>query len=136
MLEAPEGGALDRDRGGIVGIDLHRPAEAEGLIRFLGDVEAIDEAFPEELGVCLRDPHARMEGADRIVLARSAEIGEVLMKILLAGDEGAPWRETARAVVEGAEDFHPGAVGTRLEQVMSGGGTAQGDGVVAVIRRL
>ena len=119
VLEAAQGGVLDRGRGGVVRIDLHDPAEAMGLVGVLVEVEAVVDHVPLP---------ARL-GLDAVTLLLvGARTGEVLVEVLLARQDGAPRGGAAGAVVQGAEDGHALGVSLGLQELRAGGGAVDGEG--------
>src|SRR4051812_44553986 len=96
----------DRLRLGVVRVHLDDPAEAVDLVGLPGHVEAGVEPLPLALGRLLADAVTlRPPGDGRV--ADGGRIGEVLVEVLLSGQERAPRRDAARAVVERAQ--HAGA---------------------------
>ena len=134
VLEAAEGGALLRGRGRVGGIDLDDPAEAVGLVRLLGEVEALVEGAPA-VGA-LGQAEAFIVGGLRVAFGQFAD--EVAVEILLGHHPGAPGGDAAGAVVDGAEDRGAGRVGGGLQPRVAGGGAGQrhrgGGGDAAVLR--
>ncbi len=83
------------------------------LVRLLRRVEPLVEPLPLAPGGA---------GADAVALVGGGRaVGEVLVEVLLAGQDRAPRGGAAGAVVEGAEHLPAGRVGGRLQQVAAGG---------------
>jgi hypothetical protein len=119
---ASEPGVLDRNRRRIVRVDLHDPAEPVRLVRLLQQVEPVVVEAPGHVpatsgaeGVSLVELR-RPRGGVRVDLAP-----EVMPDVLLAGEDRAPRRHAARAVVERAEGLCACRVGAGPhERVASG----------------
>src|SRR5690606_13283602 len=98
VLEAPQRGVLLRGGGGVPRVHLHDPAEAVRLVLVaLGaGVEAGVARLPAALGGA---------AAHAVALVPLAARGdEVLVEVLLAGQDRAPGGQAAGAVVQGALD--------------------------------
>ena len=131
VLEAAHCGVLERGGVRVLGVDLHHPAEAVGLVLVPRDagVEALLYLGPAAGG------HG---GGEAVALLLGGAGGdEVLVDVLLAGEHGAPRGHAARAVVLGAQHALARGVVLRLEQVRAGRGAVhherggQGDAPVA-----
>ena len=115
VLEAAQHGVLHRGGGRVLRVHLDDPAEAVRLVLEAGllSIEAVVEALPAALGGA---------GADAVAgLLGCAAAHEVLVEVLLAGEDGAPRGGAAGAVVQGAQDGGAGGVVLGLEQVVAGG---------------
>src|SRR5690606_29712631 len=128
VLEATQGGALDRLAARTVGIDLDDPAEAVGLVRIGHDVEARVDRVPQVAEAVLDQAVA--------VLHVGRNVGgvvppEVAVEVLFAGQVGAPGCFAVGAVVERAEHFDAGRVGGRAQRGRPGGRTLDCDRGVA-----
>ena len=131
MLEAAQGGVLDRGGLWIPRVDLHHVIEAVWLVGFLANIPAVLEALPLAGGFCILDAVALEALASRLILDLFAT-GEVLIHIFFTGKDGSPWGHTAGAVVKRAlNDFSFGVLGG-LDQVVTNDGSAQFEGGVAV----
>ena len=129
MLEAAQGGALDRGRLRIERVDLHHPAVAVEFVGVLGQVEARVVLVPVDVAAGHRGAVALLGGVELVLGVAAAEaVGEVLF----AGQVGAPRGLAVGAVLEGAEDFLALGVGAGLEQRVAGGRAAEADRRVAV----
>jgi hypothetical protein len=126
VAEAPQPGALHRHRVGIVGVELDDPAEAEPFIRFFGDIEAIIEVLPPALGCASRHPVACVDRLAIVAIPQPAQVGEVLVEVLLGSQHRAPRCFTARAVTQRAENVAPRRVSIRLQPFVVGCRTADG----------
>src|SRR6056297_4314934 len=112
MLEAAEGGVLDRRGVGVGGVDLDDVARAVRLVVVLRRVEA---------GVPLVVVVSPAVGTDTIALVARVEVqrllvlalfgrAEVAVEVLFAGQVSAPGRPARTAVVERPERVHAGGV--------------------------
>src|SRR5699024_2404345 len=110
MLEAPQRGVLLRGGGGIPRIDLDDVAEEVRLV-----LEALVGRVEPGLDVV---PAARGLVADAVAgLLLAAVALEVLVEVLLAGEERAPGGEAAGAVAHRALDGDAVRAGPRDEQL-------------------
>jgi len=82
VLQPAEAGVLAWGEVGVVGVGLDHPAEAEGLVRLLGQVEAVVVALPLALGGAGGEEVALVPGLD-LGVRDGIEIGEVLVEVLL-----------------------------------------------------
>ena len=114
VLEAAEGGVLDRRGFRVQRVDLNDPAEAVRLVRLLGAVEAVVEALPLAVGLFVFDAEA-LEGLLGFLIFDVAS-SEVLVKVLLAGEHGVPRGHATGAVVQGAQDGLALGIGLGLDQ--------------------
>ena len=133
--ETAEGGALDRLRLWVEGVDFHHPAKAVGLVdvaavgllRVGRGVEARVGGFP---GVVFTGAAAGQAVAlvrhPRGVIGRVA-VDKVVGPVFLAGEEGAPGRDAGGAVVQGAEHLQAARVAGGLHQRMGGQRAGQTD---------
>ena len=116
VLEAAEGGTLLRRRPGVQRIDFDDVPRAVRLVGVPGDVEAFVGGGPgiaPVLGLHAVPPEL---GADlQVRIARR----EVAVKVLLAGEIGAPRGAAVAAIVPGAEAAGSRGIGGCLEQIMA-----------------
>ena len=101
MLEAAQGGVLARCGGGVVGIDLHDPAETVGFVRSFIDAEPLVHLVPAVGFIAV---------ADAVAFFQRIEIGffdKNIRPVLLAGEIGAPRRMAVGAVLHGAQHAFP-----------------------------
>ena len=122
VLEAAEGGALDRHRRRAERVDLGDPSEAVGLVGHGVDLEAGVGGVPQVSEAAGADAVAGLQGVG------GRRLAEVPVEVLLTGQVRAPRRVAHGAVVERAEDDRAGRVLRRLEEGVAGGGTGEGDG--------
>ena len=102
-----ERGVLDRGRGRIVGIDLDDPAEPVRLVRLLREVEPVLVEAPGHVPAPPRNAVSSVE-------LPGARVGglapEVVVDVLLGGEDRAPGRDTAGAVVQCPQDPRAGRI--------------------------
>ena len=126
VLEAAQGGVLDRGGLRVGRVDFDDPVEAVRLVRLLGDVETVVVLLPAAVGQLVLDGVAGVL-AHQVLVVDLVDAAEVLVDVLLAGEHGAPRGDAAGAVVEGADDLLAGRVLVGLEQVVAGGGAGDGE---------
>ena len=133
--------ALDRSRGRVVRVDLDQPAEGIGCVAVVQRCSGcVGRRVPaSELAVlfgriaCHGGPLVAESGGaqavtrlffgDRVFLGR-----QIALEVLLGGQIGAPRREAATAVVDGAARAHAGGVVSGDHQVGARNRTGQIDG--------
>src|SRR5699024_3085668 len=103
----------------ILRVDLDDVAEAVDLVGFQGDVETPVEALPLAVGLAGGDAQT-LEGCLDLRVGDGVAVGEVLVEVLLAGEDGAPGGDAAGAVVQGAQDGGAGRVGGGLHVLGAG----------------
>ena len=130
VLEAAERGVLDGDRHRVHRVELDDVAVTVDLVGLPGDVEAVVEKLPLALGRPLGDAET-VEGFLDALILHGGGVREVLVEVLLAGEDGAPRGDATGAVVEGAQDGHALRVrggldvvgaGDRADELHRGGG--------------
>ena len=115
------GRALDGGGAGVVGVDLDDPAEAVGLVGVLGGVKPRVKLMPAVARATLLQAPALFVGTQRVATA------EVVDEVFFRREVRTPGRDTAGAVVEGAQHRAPVWVGCGFhERVTCGGAADQG----------
>ncbi len=122
MLEAAQGGALAGHEGGIVGVDLHHPAKAVGLVGLARHVEARHVPVPAVAEAALAQAVARMVLALAARVGIFVEIAEIAVEVFLRDEHGAPGGLAAGTVVEGARNAGAGGVGAGTQSRVAAGG--------------
>ena len=124
VFEPAEGGVLDGGGIRVVRVDFDDPAEAVGFVRFRAHVPALVEAFPFAVAGAGADSVA-FEAFALLGVVDRVGVGEVLVDVLLAGEDRSPRGLAARAVVQRAADLRTARVGVGAQEFAAGGGAAQ-----------
>ena len=110
VLEAAQGGALDRHPVREVRIDFDDPAELVGFVRLPVQVEAAVEAPPRSAAGLLAYAEAGIGGLGDF-MADAGVVAEVPVEVLFGRQVRAPRRHAAAAVAESALDSRSVRVG-------------------------